>query len=45
LTLFPQETRTITARFRRNAGADHPPSLRLEGYNVEKQILPLRPKQ
>ena len=41
LTLFPQETRTIKANFAGKRLSAHPPSLRLEGYNTEKQILPL----
>ena len=40
VTLFPHETRMIKATFSKKAGAGMP-SLRLEGYNVGKQILPL----
>jgi len=43
-TLFPHETRKITAHFRTDSLTGQHPALRLEGYNVEKQILPL-PKQ
>lgn len=41
VTLFPRETRTIVATFRTPALASHAPALRLEGYNVDKQTLPL----
>ncbi len=45
LTLFPHETRVITASFHGRGPTEHAPSLRLEGYNVEKQIFPLGSKQ
>jgi exo-1,4-beta-D-glucosaminidase len=42
LTLFPRETRTIVATFRTPTPTIHAPALRLEGYNVDKQTLPLK---
>jgi exo-1,4-beta-D-glucosaminidase len=43
VTLFPQQTRTLTATFDRPAtGAA--PALRVEGYNVGKVVLPLTAK-
>lgn len=38
ITLFPQEPRTLWARFRTADLRGAPPHLRLEGYNVGKQI-------
>ena len=40
VTLFPHESRTITATFKKAGGV---PFLRLEGYNVGKQVLVLQP--
>ncbi len=42
VTLFPGETRTIVATFRTPTLASQAPALRLEGYNVDKQTLPLK---
>ena len=36
ITLFPHETRKLTARFRRGEHSSGPLSLRVEGYNVSK---------
>ena len=36
ITLFPHETRKVTAKFRRGEHSSGPLSLRVEGYNVSK---------
>lgn len=41
VTLFPHETRTIVAAFRVPAPGARGLALRLEGYNVDKQTIPL----
>ncbi len=42
VTLFPHETRSIAANFQIRLLAGQAPFLRLEGYNVDKQTIPLR---
>jgi exo-1,4-beta-D-glucosaminidase len=42
VTLFPLETRTIKAHFNMGNLSSPAPSLSLEGYNVDKQILLLK---
>jgi len=44
ITLFPHETRTIVAAFQKlsSATSQQHPGVRLEGYNVDKQVLPLK---
>jgi exo-1,4-beta-D-glucosaminidase len=44
VTLFPHETRSITASFPMNLLAGKAPTLRLEGYNVAEQMVPLNSK-
>jgi exo-1,4-beta-D-glucosaminidase len=41
ITVFPHETRTIDAVFDASLLAGHKPNLRIEGYDVPKQIAPL----
>ena len=41
ISVFPHESRTITARFRMSELAGRQPALRLEGYNTGKRILPV----
>ena len=41
VTIFPSETKTITATFDSSLLAAHRPSLRIEGYNVPKQVVSL----
>ncbi len=41
VTLFPRETRTISARFTSSQSGSASLGLRLEGYNVRKQVLPI----
>jgi len=41
ISVFPQESRTITATFRTSELAGRKPALRLEGYNVGKRVLPV----
>jgi exo-1,4-beta-D-glucosaminidase len=41
ITIFPRETRTIDALFDTSLLAGHSPSLRVEGYNMPKQVVPL----
>ena len=45
VTLFPQQTRTIVAKFARPAGSASEVAVRLRGFNVAKMVLPLRPKK
>jgi exo-1,4-beta-D-glucosaminidase len=42
VTLFPHETRTITASFQAPLLTTRAPAMSLEGYNVDTQILPLK---
>ena len=42
VTLFPHETRTITASFQAPLLTTRAPAMSLEGYNVDAQILPLK---
>jgi exo-1,4-beta-D-glucosaminidase len=42
ITVFPHETRTIEARFRKFDPGAATPGLRVEGYNVPKKILPVQ---
>jgi exo-1,4-beta-D-glucosaminidase len=42
VTLFPHEMRTIVANFQTALLTARAPGLSLEGYNVDKQILPLK---
>ena len=39
ITVFPHETRTLDAVFDSSLLAGHKPALRLEGYNVSKQVV------
>ncbi len=39
ITVFPHETRTIEAKFSKAREGGSSPSLRVEGYNVAKQII------
>jgi exo-1,4-beta-D-glucosaminidase len=41
ITVFPHETRTLYAVFDNFLLAGHKPALRLEGYDVPKQVIPL----
>jgi len=41
VTIFPRETRTIHATFDSSLLAGHKPSLRIEGYDVQKQVVSL----
>jgi exo-1,4-beta-D-glucosaminidase len=41
ITIFPRETRAITATFDSSMLAGHKPSLRIEGYDVPKQVVSL----
>jgi exo-1,4-beta-D-glucosaminidase len=41
VTIFPHESRTLTAVFDSSQIAGHKPALKVEGYNVAKQIVPL----
>jgi exo-1,4-beta-D-glucosaminidase len=41
ITIFPRETRTINAAADRSLLAGHKPSLRIEGYDVPKQVVSL----
>jgi len=41
ITLFPEEARVLDARFDGSLVAGHKPSLRLEGYDVPKQVVAL----
>ncbi|MGA8309282.1 MAG: hypothetical protein WB755_04585 [Terriglobales bacterium] len=40
ITVFPHETRTITATFGTSAPTGRTPALRVEGYNVAKKVFP-----
>jgi exo-1,4-beta-D-glucosaminidase len=42
ITLFPHQTRVLSATFQRPARSALPLSLRVEGYNVEKVVLPMK---
>ena len=42
VTIFPREYRTIEAVFDSSLLAGHAPALRLEGYDVPKQVVPLK---
>jgi len=42
VTLFSHEARTIVANFQVSLLSGAVPSLRLEGNNIDKQVLPLR---
>ena len=42
VTLFPQQTKVITARFEQSALMKLNYAVRLEGYNVGKMVLPLK---
>jgi exo-1,4-beta-D-glucosaminidase len=44
ISVFPHESRTLTATFRMSELAGRQPALRLEGYNVGKRVLPLEPQ-
>ena len=41
ITLFPHEAQALDARFDSSLLGGHAPSLRLEGYDVLKQVVPL----
>lgn len=41
ITVFPRETRTIDAVFDSSLLQGHKPTLRVEGYDVPKQVVPL----
>ena len=41
VTIFPHETRTLDASFASSLLASHKPALRVEGYNVHKEVIPL----
>lgn len=41
ITIFPHETRSIQAAFDSSLLAGHTPSLRIEGYDVPKQVVSL----
>jgi exo-1,4-beta-D-glucosaminidase len=41
ITLFPQEARAVDARFDDSLITGHKPGLRLEGYDVPKQLVAL----
>jgi exo-1,4-beta-D-glucosaminidase len=41
ITVFPHETRTIDAVFDTSLLNGHKPALRVEGYDVPKQVVPL----
>jgi exo-1,4-beta-D-glucosaminidase len=40
ITVFPHETRTITATFGTSVPTGRTPALRVEGYNVAKKVFP-----
>jgi exo-1,4-beta-D-glucosaminidase len=40
ITVFPHETRTITATFGASVPAGRAPALRVEGYNVVRKVFP-----
>ena len=40
ITVFPHETRTITATFGASVPAGRAPALRVEGYNVARKVFP-----
>jgi exo-1,4-beta-D-glucosaminidase len=42
LTLFPQQTKTVIARFERPSGMKQNFAVRVRGYNVGKIVLPLK---
>jgi exo-1,4-beta-D-glucosaminidase len=42
ITVFPHEMRTIEAVFSNSDAGDRAPALRIEGYNVARQIVPLQ---
>jgi exo-1,4-beta-D-glucosaminidase len=42
VTLFPQQTKTLVARFEQPASMKQNYAVRLEGYNVGKMVLPLK---
>jgi exo-1,4-beta-D-glucosaminidase len=44
ISVFPHESRTITATFLMSDVAGRQTALRLEGYNVGKRVLPLGPQ-
>jgi exo-1,4-beta-D-glucosaminidase len=44
ITIFPHEMRTIEGRFRISDQVTWSPGLRLEGYNVSKNVLPIEKK-
>jgi exo-1,4-beta-D-glucosaminidase len=44
ISVFPHESRTLTATFRMSQLAGRQPAVRIEGYNVGKRILPLEPQ-
>jgi exo-1,4-beta-D-glucosaminidase len=44
ITIFPHEMRTIEGHFRFSGEGTWSPGLRLEGYNVSKNVLPLEKK-
>jgi exo-1,4-beta-D-glucosaminidase len=41
VTVFPHESRTLDAVFDSALLAGHNPAVRLEGYDLRKQIVPL----
>lgn len=41
ITIFPRETRTVGATFDSSLLAGHAPSVRIEGYDVAKQVVSL----
>jgi exo-1,4-beta-D-glucosaminidase len=42
VTLFPQQTKTLVARFERPAAMKQSYAVRVEGYNVGKLVFPLK---
>jgi exo-1,4-beta-D-glucosaminidase len=44
ITIFPGESRTVSATFDSSLLAGHMPSLRIEGYDVPKQVVSLAQK-
>jgi len=44
ITVFPRETRTVSARFDSSLLAGRTPSVRIEGYDVAKQVVSLSQK-
>lgn len=44
ITVFPRETRTVSATFDSSILAGHTPAVRVEGYDVPKQVVSLSQK-